>query len=157
MHVIFSATTAPNMLIAAANKGNADAMYWLANCMYFGENGFRVDTAESNRWLKKAIELGHSQAQADYPQWFPVVSNVQSPKDIALKKLLSNFDSIRSLFWRKSQTAYLRNDSIATQLSNTTGGSDRVLVKTRRLYRHPRYLPQDRKKLPCKMKMLKRP
>ena len=91
---IFSATTAPNMLIAAANKGNADAMYWLANCMYFGENGFRVDAAESNRWLKKAIELGHSQAQADYPQWFPVVSNVQSPKDIALKKLLSNFDSI---------------------------------------------------------------
>lgn len=91
---IFSATTAPNMLIAAANKGNADAMYWLANCMYFGENGFQVDTAESNKWLKKAIELGHSQAQADYPQWFPVVSNVQSPKDIALKKLLSNFDSI---------------------------------------------------------------
>ena len=91
---IFSATTAPNMLMAAAKEGNADAMYWLANCMYFGENGFRVDTAESNKWMKKAIELGHSQAQEDYPQWFPVVSTEHSPRDIALKKLLNNFDSI---------------------------------------------------------------
>ena len=91
---LFSATTAPDMLFAAAKQGNADAMYWLASCMYFGENGFQVDTAESNKWIKKAAELGHLQAQTDYPQWFPVVSNMQSPKDIALKKLLSNFDSI---------------------------------------------------------------
>lgn len=81
------------MLIAAANKGNADAMYWLANCMYFGENGFQVDTAESNKWLKKAIELGHSQAQADYP---PVQSGKREKMVVCPKccSIVSNYAGV---------------------------------------------------------------
>ena len=76
----YSATTAPDVLRIAAAHGNIDAMYWLANCMYFGENGFTIDLIESSKWLQKAAELGHIQAQKDYPLWFPTIPDKKDSK-----------------------------------------------------------------------------
>lgn len=68
--VVFSASCAPNVLLEGAKSGDPDAMYWLASCMYYGENGFSIDDEEARKWLQKAVDLGHVQARKDFSAWF---------------------------------------------------------------------------------------
>lgn len=108
----YSATTAPDELSAAAAHGNADAMYWLANCMYFGENGFKADPSESSKWLQKAARLGHIQAQKDYPLWFPTILDKKDTKYDLLKNILNDFDSIIIFDLETSGLDSIRNSII---------------------------------------------
>ena len=108
----YSATTAPDELRAAAAHGNTDAMYWLANCMYFGENGFKADPSESSKWLQKAARLGHIQAQKDYPLWFPIIPDKKDTKYDILKNILNDFDSIIIFDLETSGLDSIRNSII---------------------------------------------
>lgn len=96
----YSAYTAPDILEAAAAQGNADAMYWLGYCLYYGENEFGEDEACSKKLLSEAAQKGHSQAKADLQAWFGHMggntSLYQSANELIgpLKDIFDWFDSI---------------------------------------------------------------
>ena len=45
----------------AAERGDAEAQYWLGRCYYFGE-GVAWDRAEAVKWFRKAAEQGDASA-----------------------------------------------------------------------------------------------
>lgn len=98
--VEYSAYTAPDILEAAATQGNADAMYWLGYCLYYGENEFDEDEERSKALLSGAAQKGHSQAKTDLQAWFGHVAGNTSPYQSAnepigpLKDIFDRFDSM---------------------------------------------------------------
>ena len=94
---LFSATTDSEILIEASEEGNAEAMYWVAYCYYYGENDFDEDEERAKHWLKKSIELGYKEGKSDYENWFnDSVDEVYESDDYngQLKKLFNIYDSI---------------------------------------------------------------
>jgi len=95
----YSATTVPCELEAAAVSGNADAMYWLSYCLYYGENGFTEDETAAEEWINKAAAAGHSRAMTDLQEWFGVQATKPALRSIAaptqkLRNLFSQYENI---------------------------------------------------------------
>ena len=94
----FSAASKINELKAAANDGNAEAMYWLGYKYYYGED---VDDNEdlAELWVGKAKDLGYSKAMLDYEKWFSQVPDEEFvinaiDQQYPLKSLFDIYDSL---------------------------------------------------------------
>ena len=96
----YSAYTDPNILEAAVAQGNADAMYWLGYCLYYGENELEENEDRSKDLLSMAAQRGHAQAKADLHAWFGTPKSSNAANRFAsesigpLRGLFDRFDSI---------------------------------------------------------------
>ena len=46
----------------AAKQGNADAMYLIGSCYFYGGYGIKKDKEKARQWIAKAAALGHETA-----------------------------------------------------------------------------------------------
>jgi DNA polymerase-3 subunit epsilon len=95
LNVRYTARTDPRALEFGAASGNLDAMYWLAYCKFYGENGFTDDVAGAHELLKKAASQGHQLSVEDLNNWFSCTVNTNhQAANYPLKSILTSFDSL---------------------------------------------------------------
>lgn len=68
----------------AAERGEADAQYWLGNC-YAGGKGVEKNDAEAVKWYRKAAEQGHAGAQGSLGMCYANGDGVETNKAEAVK------------------------------------------------------------------------
>jgi len=62
-------------LIDSANAGDLESQYKLGRAYKFGEDGFGKDLLQGHKWLKKAAEADHPEAQLTYAYFFIDIGN----------------------------------------------------------------------------------